>query len=184
MVDINIGLNLSATFILSSMYWSTFSGSFISNLLSFIGLSSLRSKSVFALLISDRRNSASFREALKDKHNQENCAVTVHFCLVIICSGCNLVAVLDCLVSLSETLVVLLCLSYFSLCHIKLLFPCQVLDLVRYVGTGPPPPSMALIENTQAYQGFTAHKCFLKNRIKIILVLISRLICIETRPTS
>lgn len=48
---------------LSLMHWSTLSGSFISTLLSFRGLSSLRSNSFLAFLTSARRNSDSFKEA-------------------------------------------------------------------------------------------------------------------------
>jgi len=76
------------TFDLSWMNWSTFSGAAISNLLSFIVLSSLLSNFFWAIRISARCNSDSFREAWRDEQSEGKipgkCAF-VGFCCV--CTG-------------------------------------------------------------------------------------------------
>lgn len=70
-----IRLNLIFTINLSSMYRSTCSGSLVFSLLSFMG--SLRSNLFLAALISDRRSSASFKEAWRKK-NHNHCVLAVH----------------------------------------------------------------------------------------------------------
>lgn len=142
------------TFDLSSTYWSSFSGSFFSNLWSFMCACSLRSKAFLALLISSRRSSASFREAYRWQSERWELNFTAWDSNLCVCVSLsvNLVVVLNFLISLLDSCLVLFCLCYFSLCHVKFLLQGQFVEAVWYDGAGTLPFSTHLRETQTHYK--------------------------------
>lgn len=130
------------TFALSSRYWRHFSGSFISNRLSFIRSCILCSNSFLAFLISSRRNPASFREAWEGKQD-----VSEGFYLYYMCARlrCDLVGVAGPLIHLSEVLQIFLCLCYFLPRYMKLFFKGQLMTVAWEVGVEPQILFMTLV---------------------------------------
>ena len=81
------------------------------------------------------------RGLTRQTESERYSSVSVHlfFCARVCC---NLVVVLNSLISLSDFLLVLPRLRYFSLCHIKFLFQGQLLGGFWYVQPGPPPTNL------------------------------------------